>query len=182
MGYYMGDFYRGDPGFWSGLWGLAKGAVGMIPGVGPIASKVLNVLPGGARTAVPRLPAAASATAAAASSVVSAAKGMIVKHPVLSAAGAAGAIGTMAGMGAEALMSPGAACPKGYHPCKSKKHGCKKGPCVRNRHMNVCNPRALRRAARRAHGFLRLSRHLVRYYSPKAHKGRAYIGRPRRKK
>src|SRR5712692_3967881 len=44
MGYYMagrGDFYRsrgrGDPGFFSFLGGLAKTAVGFIPGAGPIA-------------------------------------------------------------------------------------------------------------------------------------------------
>lgn len=41
--------------------------------------------------------------------------------------------------------------------------------------MNPFNPRALRRAARRAHAFLRMSRHLVGYYQPHAKKGKAYI-------
>src|SRR5256885_6258008 len=47
MGYYMGDFYRGyrgDPGFFSFLGGLAKKAVGFIPGVGPIAKTAIDVV------------------------------------------------------------------------------------------------------------------------------------------
>lgn len=65
---------------------------------------------------------------------------MIAKHPVLSAAGAAGAIGA-AGMGVHHLM---------HHPGR------------RHRRMNACNPRALRRALRRAHAFAKFAHKVIR--------------------
>src|SRR5438445_11829217 len=82
MGYYrpQGDYYagyRGDPGIGSFFLGLAKKAVGFIPGVGPALSAVM---PGGARTV------AAGAITAAAKGVAGRAMGAIVRHPVLSAA------------------------------------------------------------------------------------------------
>src|SRR6266852_219100 len=87
MGYYQGDFYagaRGDPGIGSFFVSLIKGAVGLIPGVGPIASKAIERI--GAATA-----------GRGSSSIVKAAKCVIMKHPVLSAAGAAGIVGVGAG-------------------------------------------------------------------------------------
>jgi hypothetical protein len=45
----------------------------------------------------------------------------------------------------------------------------------RRRRMNPLNLKALRRANRRAHGFLRAVRGAVRYYTPKAHKGKPYV-------
>lgn len=181
MSYYQGDFYgarsgytsgymgpgRGDPGFWGFMRGIASKAVGAIPVVGPMVSPAISMIgAGGIR--------------GAAQTAMKRGTEMVLRHPVISATGAAVAA---AGMGAEVerMVGGGAACPKGYHPCKNRKHGCKKGPCVRNRHMNVCNPRALRRAARRAHGFLRVSRKLVAYYSPRKHKGKAYIRRPKKR-
>lgn len=41
--------------------------------------------------------------------------------------------------------------------------------------MNPTNFRALRRASRRAHSFLRIARSAVRYFTPKAPKGKAYV-------
>jgi len=158
---------RGDPGFFSFLGGIAKKAVGLIPGIGPAASAIIEHIPtGGAR--------------GIAQSAMKKVAGGIIKHPVLSGAAAAGAVAAAGAEVGHLMTASGAACPKGFHPCKSK-HGCKRGGCVRNRRMNVCNPRALRRAARRAHGFLRISRKLVAYYTPKKHKGKAYIRKPRRK-
>ena len=168
MSYYMGDFYRGDPGIGSFFSGLVKKAVGFIPGVGPIASAVMGVMPGGARVK----PVAGAITAAA-----GAVKGAIVKHPVLSAAGAAGALGTMAGVGAEKILSAGGACPRGHHISKSK-HSL--GKCVRNRRMNSCNPRALRRAVRRLHSFARHYRKTVGFVSPHPKKGRMYFKKRKR--
>jgi hypothetical protein len=101
--------------------------------------------------------------------IVKAGRSMIIKHPVLSAAGAAGAI-AMAGAGAERMMMGGGAAPKGFHLCKSK-HGCKSGQFVRNRHMNPCNPRALRRAIRRATRFTHLAMKTIHLVHPKK-KGR----------
>lgn len=45
------------------------------------------------------------------------------------------------------------------------------------RRINPFNPRALRRAATRAHGFIRMARKLVGYYQAKAPRGKAFIKR-----
>jgi hypothetical protein len=94
----------------------------------------------------------------------------IIKHPVLSAAGAAGAVGAMIGAGGEALMAGAGACPKGFHISRSR-HSKSFGACVRNRHMNPCNPRALRRAIKRATRFTRLAMKTIHLVHPKK-KGR----------
>src|SRR6266851_1023333 len=109
----MGDYYagaRGDPGFFGSLLGK----------VGSLAS---SFIPGGSTVA----------------GIMKRASGVIMKHPVLTAAGAAGAIGLGAGAVGERMMA-GGACPKGHHISRSK-HSKRFGQCVRNRHMNVCNPK-----------------------------------------
>jgi len=62
--------------------------------------------------------------------------------------------------GARALMpiAAGGVCPVGYHPRKSDG-----AVCVRNRRMNVANPRALRKSMRRVQGFERLARKTIRF-------------------
>jgi hypothetical protein len=153
MGYYVGDFYgTGDPGIGSFFGGLAKKAIGFIPGIGPAASAIVSRI-GGAATA--------------GRSAIKVAGGVIMKHPVVSGAAAAGIIGA-AGVSAGRMIGPGAGglAPKGYHLCKSK-HGCKRGQFVKNRHMNACNPRALRRAIRRTHSFARLAMHTIHLVHPK---------------
>jgi len=62
--------------------------------------------------------------------------------------------------GARAVVgiAPGGVCPVGYHPRKSDG-----AVCVRNRRMNVANPRALRRGMRRVQGFERLARKTIRF-------------------
>lgn len=174
MSYYMGDYYRGDPGIGSFFAGLAKKAVSFIPGVGPAISTALDVaMPGGSKAAAGGITAAAKG---AAGKVTSA----IVKHPVLSAAGAAGAVGGMMGAGASTLMHAGAAGRvRGMHPCKSK-HGCKHGAMVPNRRMNPFNPRAARRAARRLHSLVRHYRKYIGFVSAKRPKGRPFIKRRRK--
>jgi len=154
MGYYQGDFYtgRGDPGIGSFLGGLFKTTLGLAPG-------------GGAITKI------GGAVAGRLGKVVSRGRGIIMKHPVLTAGGAAGLGGLAVGAGAEKMLT-GGMCPKGHHISKKGKHA---GACVRNRRMNPCNVHALRRASRRAHAFLRISRKLVHYYQPKRPKGKAYI-------
>jgi hypothetical protein len=95
----------------------------------------------------------------------------VIKHPVLSAAGAAGAAGMLIGAGAESMvMGGGGGCPKGYHISRSR-HSKSFGACVRNRKMNPCNPRALRRAIRRATRFTRLAMKTIHLVHPKK-KGR----------
>lgn len=155
MSYYMGDYYagdyrggRGDPGFWSILKKVGGAAVGMIPGLGP-ASKVVGTVGG----AITKLPGGARAI-----EVLSRAKSGILKHPVLSGAAAAGAIGAMGaarGRGRPAALPGGAG-----------------GGFGRRRRMNVCNPRALRRAIRRAAGFSKLAKRVLRFTSPRPPHGR----------
>lgn len=50
-----------------------------------------------------------------------------------------------------AAMAPAGCCPPGYHLSKTT------GACVRNRRMNVANPKALRRSLRRVAGFGKLA-------------------------
>lgn len=164
MGYYQGDFYgsrrrfgRGDPGFFSFLGGLAKSAVGFIPGVGPIASKVLGAIGSPARTG------AVSKAVEAGRGAVTAGTAIIKKHPVLSAAGAAGGIGAV-GLGHHLLAHPAVQRAIGGH---------------RRKRMNVCNPRALRRAIRRTHGFAKLAMKTIHLVHPKK---KARFGGFRKKK
>jgi hypothetical protein len=159
MSYYMGDYYagdyrggRGDPGFWSALKKIGGAAIGMIPGLGP-ASKVVGI--------VPKMPGGARAI-----EVLSRAKQGILKHPVLSGAAAAGAIGAM-----------GAA--RGSHRMIAGPGGAG-GGFARRRRMNVCNPRALRRAIRRSQGFAKLAKRVLRFTSPRPPRGHAFFKSKRR--
>jgi len=166
MSYYMGDFYGGmrgygtryigyggpgvgDPGFFSFLGGIAKKAVGFIPGVGPALSAGLSMIKtGGAKSAVK-----------VGSDIVTAAKTTIIKHPVMSAAGAAGAVGVGAAVLQHAATGRRAAKAAAVPGAR------------RHRRMNVCNPRAVRRAIRRTHGFAKLAMKSIHIINPKK-KGR----------
>ncbi len=156
MGYYQGDFYRGtrgDPGFWSFLGGVAKSAVGAIPGVGPALSAGLSLI----KRAPKAAPAAAGMASAGGMAIIKSGAqrlaGGIIKHPVLSAAGAAGAVGAFAGH---------AVARRGMHVDPTT------GMMLRRRRrMNPCNPRALRRAVRRAHAFTKLAMKTIHLVHPK---------------
>lgn len=144
MGYYMGDYYRGDPGIGSFLFGAVKKAVSFIPGVGPLASSALSMI---------KAPSGVSKVAATGGAIVRAGKGIIMKHPVLTAAGAAGAVGLGAGaVGSRIIGHRGAAAATGGR---------------RRRRMNVCNPKALRRSIRRTHGFAKLAMRTIHLVHPK---------------
>jgi hypothetical protein len=155
------SYYSGDPGFWSIVKGVASSAVGMIPGVGGVASKIISKVPVGVRSGVMKVGSA------------------ITRHPVVSAAGgaalvaagASGAVGRMGGFGH----------PAGKHPSKRHLHALAMGLKRARPRMNPTNIHALRRAARRAHAFIRISRKLIGYYTPKKHKGRAFIKSRKRK-
>jgi len=161
VSYYQGDFYQGDPGFFSGLGRIFKGvagaAVGMIPGVGGIASKAISKIPSGIRPMIGR------------------ATGAIIKHPVLSAAGAAGVIGAGGVAVGHALAGSPVHGLRGMHISK------RTGRMVRNRRMNPCNGRALRRAIRRAHAFERLAKRVIGFSSPRKPKGHMYFKRRKKK-
>jgi hypothetical protein len=167
--FYEGDFYQGDP-FMGALlgrvaragWGAAKGLLGM---------------PGGAIVKGSRAAAGVAAVTGAVGTVARRVGGVVAKHPVLSAAGAAGTIGVLGGMGGRRMLGGGAALPmKGFHVSR------RTGKLVRNRRMRVTNPKALRRAIRRANGFARLARQVLHFTSPKAPRGRAIFRKKTRKR
>ncbi len=164
MSYYTGDYYRGDPGFFGFARSLLAKAAGGIPIVGGVAEKLIG-----------RSPSAAGAGM----SIIKSTGGRILSvakaHPIITAAGAAGLGGI--GLGALGGRMGAAGLPmKGFHISK------KTGKVVKNRRMRVTNPRALRRAIRRATGFAHLARRVLHFTSPRAPKGRAIFKHRRRKK
>lgn len=184
MGYYRGDYYRGDPGLLSFLGkgvkfvsGLLGGTLGSGKSGVSVASKVVAALPG-AGAIVP----AAKATATRIGAV-------LAKHPTATAAAAAGTVGALgtAGMmmgAAPSMMNAvpvgmsgtGMGAMRGFHISKHT------GQMVRNRRMRVTNPRALRRAIRRANGFARLAKRVLHFTSPRAPRGRAVFKKRTRKR
>lgn len=176
--FYRGDFYRGDP-FFGALLGPAIAGIGKLFHRGPKGPPPVRFAPG-----LPAAPAAAGMSLAKLSPALGAlatrAGAMVAKHPVLSAAAAAGTIGL--------LGRAGHLAPTGMHPALMGGGGRgfhisrRTGATVRNRRMRVTNPKALHRAIRRAQGFARLAKKVLRFTSPaKAHRGHAYF-KPRRRK
>ncbi len=146
MGYYQGDmrgdYYagtRGDPGFFSFLGRVAKSALGVasgvMPGGGMVSGAITRMLPGKVGGMVSRV------------------GGAIIRHPVLSAAGAAGAITAAGAMGRRGMTKVG------VHPGLAGMR--------RHRRMRVTNPKALRRAIRRTQGFAKLAMRTIHLVHPK---------------
>src|SRR5258708_35242855 len=140
----------GHPGFWSTLGVLAKKAVGLIPGVGPIASSALEHV------------GTTSHQGQMISTMVRTGAGKLMSmraaHPTLTAAGAAAAAG-----GVMALAHGKSR----VTPLAMRMSGGMGGR--RHRRMNVLNPRALRRSLRRAHGFARFAMKAIHLIHPKKH-------------
>jgi hypothetical protein len=144
----MGDYYAGDPGFFSFLGKVAKTAVGFIPGVGGVAGKIASKI-------IPVAKVAAGSRVGRA----------IIKHPVLSAAGAAGMAGAGAGVMGSRMGTP-AAAGAASHMRRMAGAG---GGFRRHRRMRVTNPKALRRAIRRTTGFAKLAMKTIHLIHPKKH-------------
>jgi hypothetical protein len=103
----------------------------------------------------------------------------IIKHPVLSAAGAAGGV---AAIGAGEAGRMGAfGRPAGKHPSKRHLHALAMGLRRARPRMNVTNVHALRRSLRRVHGFARLAMKVIHIVHPKK-KGRFGGFRKRKRK
>lgn len=138
---------RGDPGLFSFLGKIVKkaapvlgrffGPVGTIVGAAIGASEATKML----IPAPPPVPGA----------------GAMPGGGLLPAAGAV--IGGAIVGAAQAGMAPGV-CPVGFHPRKDRRLPFK---CVRNRRMNIANPRALRRGMRRVQGFEKLARKTISF-------------------
>lgn len=173
--FYTGDYYQGDPGFW-GWAGRAARAIGGGPvGWAGAAARALGRKTEAIIRGTPAAAGIASRGGAMARAGMRRVGGAIAKHPVLTAAGAAGTIGVVGGR----VTAPGPAvgmAQRGFHISKYT------GQVVRNKRMRVTNPRALRRAIRRAMGFARLAKRVLRFTSPRAPRGRAVFKYKRRKK
>ncbi len=169
MSYYSppaGDYktygYAGDPGFLSSLWkGVKSIALPILGGMlgGPVGASI-GAGVGQQKPAPPQfsLPGiVGGAITMPGGTQFSAGFQPQGRLPPYTAAGA----GVIAGGGARA--SPRVApmngmCPTGYHFVKSGE-----GYCVRNRRMNVANPRALRRGMRRVQGFEKLAKRTISF-------------------
>jgi len=146
----MGDYktygYAGDPGFLSNLWkgvkrfikpvlgGLIGGPVGAIITAGTVAGGVVAAT----RKPTPALPAPPGSIGGA------------VSFPGGTTVSVAGVLPSHAAVGAHA--------PAGYHLDKATK-----SRWVRNRRMNIANPRALRKAMRRVQGFEKLAKRTIQF-------------------
>ena len=155
MSYYQasaGDYrtygYGGDPGFFSKIWGAIKKVAPIVAGfaVGGPAGAIAAGIGGRRPSPVTSFPGVGFGPAA-----LGMGRGMPIRIPRLPGPKRGGVplpIPIPVGGGAE----NGACCPSGFHLAKDGS-----GRCVRNRSMNVCNPRALRRAIRREKGFGKLA-------------------------
>lgn len=181
--YYRGDYYRGDSIFskiGKGIGAVAKAAVSLLPGpVGTVARAVTGIGTGkvgvGPASAFPSPP-------------------ILTYLPP--GAGNPPGLGPMIPQGPVGTMLPSGFIPgcqlKGTRPNKSGyyKQVVKGQPanvifipkgsvCVKSRRLNVANPRALRRAIRRAQGFSKLARRVMTFVNARAPKGRAKFKRKR---
>ena len=164
--YYQGDYYQGDPflgtligmgASWLGKKLLKKGASQAL-----VASTGAGALVGGA-TGVAAGGIGGALVARGTQSLwqkftdpppyMALGRGSQYQPPTFNVTGPRSATGTMMGAGGAC------ACPSGFHPNKTQtKMGHPPGTtCVKNRSMNVANPRALRRSLRRVAGFGKLA-------------------------
>ncbi len=155
--YYQGDYYQGDP-FLGALIGMGATWLGKkLLGRGAKAAGT---------TAIARVGAAAGTgivTGASAGMMVAPAMGAITKVARLVAPTVFGGRQTIFQRPGAAPAAAGCGCESGFHLNKSigrgkQTMGMEPGTyCVRNRSMNVANPRALRRGLRRVAGFGKLA-------------------------
>ena len=160
----MGDYktygYAGDPGFLSSLWkGIKSVALPIIGGIvaGPAGAAIGGALGGSKPTpyrGVPAIPGTLGGQVTFPGGVqvgLGYSGGALVpgqgRLPPYTAAGP----GVLPGGGRGGQMIP-----SGYHFAKDGS-----GRLVRNRRMNVANPRALRKAMRRVQGFEKLARRTI---------------------
>jgi len=146
----MGDYktygYAGDPGWLSSIWKgvkkLAPRLLGAAVG-GPIGAVITGATIGGAVIGAtkPRAPAALPPPGSI---------GGAVTMPGGTTISVAGVLPTHAAIGAHA--------PAGYHLDKATR-----SRWVRNRRMNIANPRALRKAMRRVQGFEKLAKRTISF-------------------
>ncbi len=162
----MGDYktygYAGDPSWLSGLWKVAK------PILAGVAGGYLTGLGGGQPGIEPRV---ALGTPPILPRTSGGGGGALVPYGGISFPGGTSIVGGL--VPGQGRLPPftatgpgvlpgggrgGAGCPSGYHFAKDGS-----GRLVRNRRMNIANPRALRRAMRRVQGFEKLARRTISF-------------------
>lgn len=173
--YYRGDYYQGDPGFFGSIGSFFKkiggAALSFVPGVGPLLSSAVNAI--GSGPDIKKRPLPPSVLAQGGN--IMAGKPMLALPPAPMPGGAMTVAPTPRG----ALMAPGPTI-RLSRTGKRIKINARTGKAVR--HMRVTNPKALKRAIRRATGFAKLARKVLHFTSPKPPKGRAVFRRKRAKK
>jgi len=169
MSYYrrpMGDYktygYAGDPGWLSSIWkGIKKVALPLLGGIvgGPIGTAMTIAGSGGGK------PSAGTALTVPGTfgGAVGFPGGMSISGSFTGGAmtPGVGRLPPFTATGAGVLPAGGRGgqlMPSGYHFAKDGS-----GRIVRNRRMNVANPRALRRSMRRVQGFEKLARRTISF-------------------
>jgi len=143
----MGDYktygYAGDPGWLSSLWkGIKKIAKPILGGIiGGIGTEMIAA-PTGPGAATPALPPPPGSIGGA------------VSFPGGTRVSVAGTLP----LGLPSHAGLGMHAPAGYHLDKKTRTRW-----VRNRRMNVANPRALRKAMRRVQGFEKLAKRTIQF-------------------
>jgi len=169
MSYYarpMGDYktygYAGDPGWLSSIWkGIKKVAIPLLGGIvgGPIGAVMTAGAGGGGKPQ----PGTALTLPGTFGGAVAFPGGMSVSGSFAPGAmiPGTGRLPPFTANGAGVLPAGGRGgqlMPSGYHFAKDGS-----GRIVRNRRMNVANPRALRRSMRRVQGFEKLARRTISF-------------------
>ena len=154
-------YAAGDPGWLSSIWkGIKKVAAPAIGfAIGGPAGLAAGLSLGGARTPGIRQPAGKPMPRQQTQFDIGpiSARGTQYYPPVPRFGGTPMARPTIA-LGAEGMPGGTGCCPRGFHLAKDGS-----GRCVRNRRMNVANPRALRRSMRRVQGFEKLARRTISF-------------------
>ncbi len=140
------SYYSGDPGFFSIFKTIGSSLASFIPGIGPVASRAISAIPTPIKRVGMRVGSA------------------IIKHPVISGAGAA----AVAAAGGAEFARMGMGGRRGGHkPSARHMRALAMGLRRARPRMNVTNVHALRRALRRAGGFARLAMHTIHLLHPK---------------
>lgn len=162
----MGDYktygYAGDPGWLSSIWkGIKKIAPVIVGGmIGGPAGAIVGGLGGGAPKQLPapggmRIPGTVGGALTFPGGTgisLGYAPGQVI--PGIKGGGVGGGPPGRY----PASLGPLGQCPTGYHLAKDGS-----GRMVRNRRMNIANPRALRRAMRRVQGFEKMAKRTIQF-------------------
>jgi len=162
----MGDYktygYGGDPSFLSRLWKKVRPIAAPILGGligGPFGAVIGGALGGRAKPPpVAQVPTSFPGVGMQAGmfpavpAIIRGAGRVLTSRTTAAAAAGATAAQMMTGPGGQQV------CPSGYHFAKDGS-----GRLVRNRRMNIANPRALRRAMRRVQGFEKMAKRTITF-------------------